>query len=125
MISQISISLLLGLAYLTHAQSCGGGATFTVSNVHESFGDMILSPRSPYIYRRGDAQICVVNRAPDTFVSITGDQVNGAIFAVLNACCVDGDPCYGGQEKITSETGNVIDLSIQAYGQDCSVHWIE
>ncbi|KAI5460631.1 hypothetical protein BGZ63DRAFT_359018 [Mariannaea sp. PMI_226] len=120
MMYQASLSLLMGLASLTYAQSCGGGGSFTVNNVSENFGSVTLQPRSAYTYHQGNAQICIVNRAPNTVVTISGTQVNGAISAVLNKCCTNAGSCHGGQQKITGPNGNVIDLSVQGDGQNCT-----
>ncbi|OAQ58667.1 hypothetical protein VFPPC_14846 [Pochonia chlamydosporia 170] len=120
MLNQASISLLLGVASLTNAQSCGGGGSFTVNNVQENFGSLSLQPRSASLFHQGNAQICIVNRAPNTVVTISGTQINGAISAVLNKCCTNAGNCGGGQQKITGPNGNVIDLSVQAQGQNCT-----
>ncbi|KAK9444941.1 uncharacterized protein G6M90_00g106900 [Metarhizium brunneum] len=120
MLYQTSISLLLGVASLASAQSCGGGGSFSVDNVQENFGSVTLQPRSALRFSQGNAQICIVNRAPNTVVTISGNQINGAISAVLNKCCTNAGSCGGGQQKITGPNGNVIDLSVQAQGQNCT-----
>ncbi|KAK4083808.1 uncharacterized protein Triagg1_1470 [Trichoderma aggressivum f. europaeum] len=120
MVSFTSIAILLGAGSLASAASCGGGGSFTVNNVNENFGSVTLQQRSARIFHQGNAQICIVNRAPNTVVTITGTQVNGAISSVLNQCCTNAGNCGGGQEKVTGSNGNVIDLSVQASGQNCS-----
>jgi hypothetical protein len=138
MMYQASVSLLMGLASFTYAQSCGGGGSFTVNNVRyvvhiksrseacsnsipsENFGSVTMGARSASIIHQGNAQICIVNRAPNTVVTISGTQVNGAISAVLNKCCTNSGSCHGGQQKITGPNGNVIDLSVQGQGQNCT-----
>ncbi|KKP02907.1 hypothetical protein THAR02_04972 [Trichoderma harzianum] len=120
MVSFTSIAIFLGASSLASAASCGGGGSFTVNNVVENFGSVTLQPRSAQIFHQGNAQICIVNRAPNTVVTISGTQVNGAISSVLNQCCTNAGNCGGGQEKITGPNGNVIDLSVQASGQNCT-----
>jgi len=63
-----------------------------------------------------------VNRAPNTVVNVNDSQINDAIQTVLDVCCNSKFSCSGGQEKITAASGNVIDLSVQGLGQDCTAN---
>ncbi|PVH99440.1 hypothetical protein DM02DRAFT_529078, partial [Periconia macrospinosa] len=85
------------------------------------FGGLTLGPRTNFLDIHGDGQQCVVNRAPATTVTITGDQVTNAADAILSTCCSGVSQCRGGQFKITANSGNVIDMSLQAIGSGCSV----
>ncbi|EEB89043.1 hypothetical protein MPER_12913 [Moniliophthora perniciosa FA553] len=80
-----------------------------------------LNSRSQIVVQQGSGQICIVNRAPNTIVTISAQQVNDAINNVLSSCCGgNAQFCSGGQDQITADTGNVIDLSVQSLGQDCT-----
>ena len=93
----------------------------TILPLSADLGAQTLNPESQIIVQQGNGQICIVNRAPNTIVSITADQVNDAINNILEDCC-SGNPqtCSGGQDKITADSGNVIDLSVQGLGQNCT-----
>ncbi|ESK90736.1 hypothetical protein Moror_4094 [Moniliophthora roreri MCA 2997] len=111
------------LAGIANAQvsGCGGGGSFTVSDIRADLPGETLNARSQIIVQQGSGQICIVNRAPNTIVTITAQQVNDAINNVLSSCCGgNAQTCAGGQDKITADTGNVIDLSVQGLGQDCT-----
>lgn len=85
-------------------------------------GSVTIKPKSVNITPQGSGQICIVNRAPNTVVSVNGGQINDAIQTVLDVCCNSQFSCDGGQEKITAASGNVIDLSVQGLGQDCTAN---
>ncbi|KAH8704390.1 hypothetical protein GQ44DRAFT_820080 [Phaeosphaeriaceae sp. PMI808] len=124
-IATASIAALATLFSGTAAQvsGCtGSGPTFTVSNFqNQGFGGVTLGPRSNFLNIHGNGQQCLVNRAPSTSVSVSGDQIGNGIAAIISRCCAGITQCRGGQFKITANSGNVIDMSIQAVGQDCSV----
>jgi hypothetical protein len=79
-----------------------------------------LNLTSVDIVQQGNGQICIVNSAPNTVANLSGDKINDAINTVLLTCCGSAFNCAGGQQKITATTGNVIDLSVQGLGQDCT-----
>ncbi|KAF9260482.1 hypothetical protein L218DRAFT_907041 [Marasmius fiardii PR-910] len=116
----IANAALAGIAY-AQVSGCGGGGSFTVRDIRANLPNETLNSRSQIIVQQGSGQICIVNRAPNTVVSITAQQVNDAINNILGTCCGGGaQTCAGGQDKITAETGNVIDLSVQGLGQNCT-----
>jgi hypothetical protein len=128
----------IALAATAIAASCGGGGSFDTSNVQyvyeeaisieitnnifdrADFGDEQIPQHRALIWIQGTAQICIVNRAPSTAVSLTGSEINDAIDDVRDQCCGSSSTCSGGQQKITAESGNVIDMSVQAVGQNCT-----
>ncbi|KAI1415848.1 hypothetical protein F5Y13DRAFT_186702 [Hypoxylon sp. FL1857] len=115
-----SIITILGSVALANAQlTCGGSGTFEVEDIHANLGTQTLGPRSARTIVQGSGQICIVNRAPSATVVVADFLVNNAIGALLNFCCPE-QTCSGGQDKITAASGNVVDLSVQALGQDCS-----
>ncbi|KAF8860834.1 hypothetical protein BDZ45DRAFT_299707 [Acephala macrosclerotiorum] len=118
----ISILAILSGASLATAQvsGCGGGGSFAVSDISENFGGLTLTANSVSITQQGSGQICIVNRAPNTSVYINGGQIDDAIAAILSDCCGSNTFCAGGQFKITADSGNVIDLSVQGLGQNCT-----
>ncbi|KAI0148049.1 hypothetical protein F4776DRAFT_605752 [Hypoxylon sp. NC0597] len=120
MLSISSIVAILGSVALAKAQlTCGGGGSFEVGDIHANLGTQTLGPRSARTIVQGSGQICIVNRAPAATVTVDDFLINNAISALLNFCC-PGETCSGGQDKITASSGNVIDLSVQDLGQDCS-----
>ncbi|OTA93860.1 hypothetical protein M434DRAFT_11249 [Hypoxylon sp. CO27-5] len=115
-----SIVAILGSVALANAQlTCGGSGTFVVEDIHADLQTLTLGPESAHTIVQGNGQICIVNRAPSSTVTVNDFLINNAITALLNFCCPD-PTCSGGQDKITAASGNVVDLSVQALGQDCS-----
>lgn len=86
----------------------------------DDIGDLRVPQADAIIFAQKSAQICIVNRAPATEVDVTGGQIKIAIDTVLNQCCGSLLTCGGGQQQITATSGNVIDLSVQGVGSDCS-----
>ncbi|CAI7628069.1 unnamed protein product [Penicillium manginii] len=117
---KLTVLSAIALAATAIAASCGGGGSFDTSDVQADFGDEQIPQHRALIWIQGTAQICIVNRAPSTAVSLTGSEINDAIDDVRDQCCGSSSTCSGGQQKITTESGNVIDMSVQAVGQNCT-----
>jgi hypothetical protein len=89
----------------------------------ENIGPVKLLPQTVMLVQHGTGQICIVNRAPKDSITVSSGQINVAIASVLSTCCANQANCAGGQNKIVVIRGaatNVIDLSVQALGQNCT-----
>jgi len=117
------ILVVAAAAGIANAQvsGCGGGGSFAVGDIRENLSGQTLNAHSQIVIQQGSGQICIVNRAPNTVVTLSAQQVNDAISNVLSRCCGGNvQSCAGGQDKITADTGNVIDLRVQGLGQNCT-----
>jgi hypothetical protein len=103
------------ILYFTN--SCTVQLTFCNS---PDLSSQTLGSRSSKVIAQHSAQICTVNRAPNTQVHITSSQIDEAIRGVLEECYGSEQYCSGGQYAITADSGNVIDLSVQSLGQSCT-----
>ncbi|KAI9862322.1 MAG: hypothetical protein M1813_004798 [Trichoglossum hirsutum] len=119
-LSTAFILTIVPMSSLANAASCGGRGSFAVPDVGGAFNGVTLRPKSVSITQRGSAQICIVNLAPNTEVRVSPEEVDDAVSTVISGCCESQFQCAGGQQKITATTGNVIDLSVQGLGQDCT-----
>jgi hypothetical protein len=84
-------------------------------------GGFTIPAHTANMFPQGSAIVCIVNRSPTVSVTLSANDIQNAVLQVLETCCGAGVTCVGGQFKITAQSQNVIDLSVQGQGTNCSV----
>ncbi|KAI1327620.1 hypothetical protein F5Y16DRAFT_399196 [Xylariaceae sp. FL0255] len=91
-----SFFMLLSMGAIASAQiSCGGGGSYEASDIQADLSDTTIGASTAIVQPQGSGQICIVNRAPSTSVSLTASMINNAISSIENLSCAGKSTCAG------------------------------